>query len=438
MAIALAMPRLGMTMREGTVVEWRAAAGDPVARGQIVLVIESEKAEVEIESPAQGRLAHVYVPAGETVPSGTLLAAIAEPGDAALDAEAFRRAFAGPAAASAKAGDAGGAAPAGAQSSARRAAEALLATPRAEAVRATPAARRLARELGVDLDRVAGTGPGGRITREDVEAASAAAASALVEVRPGVRLEVFDSGAGAPVLLVPGFGSDVRMFARLEPELAQAFRVRALHPRGVGRSDALPAAGFGVRDHALDVAALADPPAHLVGASLGAAIALELALAQPERVRSLVLVTPFLEAGPRLLSVVSLWARLRAEASPELLAEALLPWLFGPALLGDAPRRAAAARALAQGAGCSSAESLARSAAGLAAWSGSRARDVSALRVPTLVVGGGDDLLTPDAAAVARAIPGAELALLPGAAHAVLLEAAGACTAIVEHLRRAP
>ena len=65
------MPKLGMTMEEGIVIDWPLAVGGAVEKGDIVLVIESEKAEVEIEAPASGVLRHVYIEAGETVSCGT-------------------------------------------------------------------------------------------------------------------------------------------------------------------------------------------------------------------------------------------------------------------------------------------------------------------------------------------------------------------------------
>ena len=72
----IAMPKLGMTMTEGRVVEWPTPLGARVEKGAVVLVIESEKSEVEIESPAAGVLRHVYVEPDQTVPCGTLLAAL--------------------------------------------------------------------------------------------------------------------------------------------------------------------------------------------------------------------------------------------------------------------------------------------------------------------------------------------------------------------------
>ena len=91
MATAISMPKLGMTMEEGTVVEWPLSAGDTVAKGDLLLIIESEKNEVEIEAPAGGVFRHVYVEAGETVPCGSLLAALTDTADEAFDPDAFPR-----------------------------------------------------------------------------------------------------------------------------------------------------------------------------------------------------------------------------------------------------------------------------------------------------------------------------------------------------------
>jgi pyruvate dehydrogenase E2 component (dihydrolipoamide acetyltransferase) len=92
MATAVTMPRLGLSMVEGTVVEWRVRPGDPVSVGQVILDVESEKSAVEVEAFAAGVLATIFVEAGATVPIGTLLAAIVAPGEA-FDATAFRAAF---------------------------------------------------------------------------------------------------------------------------------------------------------------------------------------------------------------------------------------------------------------------------------------------------------------------------------------------------------
>jgi pimeloyl-ACP methyl ester carboxylesterase len=133
---------------------------------------------------------------------------------------------------------------------------------------------------------------------------------------PGVALEVPATGRGEPVVLLPGFGTDVAAFARQVPALESSFRVLGVNPRGVAGSDAPPADSYDVAQMAEDAACAFDGRAHIIGASLGAAVALELALAHPGRVRSLVLVTPFVAAPPRLIAVLDSWCRLAAEASP--------------------------------------------------------------------------------------------------------------------------
>jgi pimeloyl-ACP methyl ester carboxylesterase len=299
---------------------------------------------------------------------------------------------------------------------------------------ASPAARARARELGVEIGRVRGSGPGGRIVREDVEAF----AEARRRLRPasgGVALEVPSQGEGPPVVLLPGFGTDVACFAPLVSALAERFAVLGVNPRGVGLSDAPDLAAYDVGTAAEDVAALAPARFHAVGASLGAAVALELALRHPERVERLVLVTPFVEAGARLLAVVDLWTRAAAEAAPETLARILLPWLFSERLLADEGARERTLRGLAASLARVPAATLARAAAGLRAWSGSRRGALGRIAAPTLVVAGEADLLTPEGAAIAGAVPGARLLLVPGAGHGVALECAARVNlAVSDHL----
>ena len=79
-----------MTMEEGTVIQWPLAVGASVEKGELVLIIESEKSEVEIEAPGSGIFRHAYIDEGETVPCGELLGAISESAEEAFDADAFR------------------------------------------------------------------------------------------------------------------------------------------------------------------------------------------------------------------------------------------------------------------------------------------------------------------------------------------------------------
>lgn len=419
-ATAIAMPRLGMTMEEGTVVEWQVAVGERVEKGATALVIETEKAESEVEATAAGFLRHVYVEAGRTVPCGTLLGALTDTRDEAFDAGAFAAAHPPPE-------------PVAASTPARATPTEAAGPVPSDRRPIAPAARARARELGIDASAVPGTGPGGRVTRRDVEA-YAAARERLVPVAEGVALEVLREGRGDPVALLPGFGVDVSSFALQVPALAERFEVRGVNPRGVGLSDAPETAAYEVARAARDVAAALDAPAHVVGASLGAAVALELALSHPERVRSLALVTPFVEVSARLRAVAEAWCRVAAEASPETLAHFLLPWLVSDAHLGDDGRRARTLRGLAQGLSRVPAATLPRQLAGMLTWSGTRRADLRRVRAPALVLVGADDLLTPRGEELAAGIPGARCVVVREAGHALAIDAAPAVTdAVLEH-----
>lgn len=425
MAVAVAMPKLGMTMEEGRVVTWLVELGGRVEKGAPLLVIESEKAEVEIEATASGVLRYVYIGPDETVPCGTLLAALTGTPDEPFEVDAFRAANDAPQAAKARS--------APAAPSPEASASALpAARPGRKPV--APAARKLAHELGLDPAAIPGTGPGGRVTRSDVEA-WARAREALVEVGGGVALEVPTQGEGDAVLLLPGFGTDVSAFARQVPALAEQHRVLGVNPRGVGLSDAPDVDVYAVGQSASDAAAVCDAPAHVVGASLGAALAIELALEHPDAVRSLALITPFAEASGRLVAVSETWTRIAETGDPELLASVLLPWLFSPRFLDDARARERTRRGLAASVARVPATTLARAAAGMRGWSGTRASELGRIGVPTLVIGAAGDLLTPDAERIAAAISGAHYVEIPEAGHAVGLEAPGAVNAaLLEHL----
>jgi len=121
--------------------------------------------------------------------------------------------------------------------------------------------------------------------------------------------------------------------------------------------------------------------------------------------------------------------------SSDILARALLPWLFSPGFLADPRRRDRTLRGLGQTLARAPAATLRRSVAGLHDWSGSRALELGAIAVPTLVVAAGADLLTPDAPAIAAAIPGATCLVVPDSGHAVTIESPEAVNrAILAHL----
>ena len=181
---------------------------------------------------------------------------------------------------------------------------------------------------------------------------------------------------------------------------------------------------------------IGDTPAHVVGASLGAAVAIELALTHPKAVRSLVLITPFVEANGRLLALLDAWSVAAGRTDPDVLARMIVGWMFSPSLLADDARRERVVRAFASTSGRMKPEVLARWGAGLRAWAGTRARDLSRISVPTLVITGDDDVLTPGGTAVAAAIPGAERLALADTGHAAAIEQGPrVAAAIVAHVR---
>ena len=191
------MPKLSEAMETGKVIKWLRNEGDRVQSGDIVAEIETDKADVEMEAFGAGVLRKIVVPAGERAPVGSLIGVIAEPGEdiAPVLAEAggpSPAAKAPPAVSPAPAAPvpksvAPAAAPAPAVSSA---AAAVPAAPVAERLRVSPLARKVAAQAGLDLRLIQGTGPGGRIIRRDVEAATkagAVVAPAAAAVAPALR-----------------------------------------------------------------------------------------------------------------------------------------------------------------------------------------------------------------------------------------------------------
>ncbi|HEY3208924.1 MAG TPA: dihydrolipoamide acetyltransferase family protein [Actinomycetota bacterium] len=177
MVTELVMPALGVAQETGKLLRWLKAEGEEVAAGEPVMEIETDKVTVEIEAPAAGTLAHVRASEGEEVPVGQVVAVILAPGESGSGASSSEAV--GPRIAEATRGDGsqGARAPGG-------------------QILASPLARRRAREAGIDLSALAGTGPQGAITQADVEAALAE----QDEPRPAERaMEAESRPEAAPV-----------------------------------------------------------------------------------------------------------------------------------------------------------------------------------------------------------------------------------------------
>jgi len=166
MAVEVTMPKFGLTMHEGTIQRFFKAIGESVSAGDPLYEVETEKVLYEVESPTSGVFAAALFEEGATVECGVAVAVIAEAGD---DPASIRAKYA-TAVASASASN-------GEVKAAKVSASISVETkPAASGERrsVSPVARKLAAELGVNLDNVSGSGPGGRITREDVERAAKA------------------------------------------------------------------------------------------------------------------------------------------------------------------------------------------------------------------------------------------------------------------------
>jgi len=203
MAFEVILPKLGQTMTEGTIIKWHVQEGDPVTQGDILFEVESDKATLEVEATNTGILRKILVPAGRKVPILTTVAII---GSADEDISQYERETPSSAEERTKAAVSGQPTAEAPPVTMERAGGRIVASPRARRLakekgvdlsqiqgsgpngrivekdvlayleaqpRVTPLARKIAEEAGLDLSTVPGTGPGGRVTREDVDRAIA-------------------------------------------------------------------------------------------------------------------------------------------------------------------------------------------------------------------------------------------------------------------------
>jgi len=315
--VEVVMPKLGLTMASGTIARWMKQPGEPVRQGEPLLEVSTDKISYEVEAPANGTMLRALGSDGEEFACGEVIGIIALPGEHPVEAPAAH----------------GGAARA-AHESVTRAAHASVApdvresariveaprvsasangvvptpesvVPAAPAARtrtiASPAARRLARERGVTLHDVRGSGPRGRITLVDVEARAAAAPHAFAAPAPGrsalppklpaSRREIFRKMTDVGVLALPQVETSARvdalhaLIARRGDVGWSAFAVYAVarllreHPEI--RTDAATGAPF----ERCDIGLAADTPHGLIVPVVRDAASLTLAETQREVLR---------------------------------------------------------------------------------------------------------------------------------------------------------
>jgi pyruvate dehydrogenase E2 component (dihydrolipoamide acetyltransferase) len=174
MATEIKIPRIGMAVADATIIEWQVKEGEQVKESQVVAVIETEKVRSDVESPGTGFL-HILLKEGETAPAGKVIGMLAETKEE-LEALQKKPLEEMPA----KAAEVAEAPKTEAAIEAAPPKEAVAASRGEERIRISPVARKLAEENVIDITKVVGTGPGGRITREDIEKAIATKGAAPV------------------------------------------------------------------------------------------------------------------------------------------------------------------------------------------------------------------------------------------------------------------
>ncbi len=290
MAVEVILPKVDMDMETGRISRWYAKDGDAVTKGQLLFEIETDKAAMEVDAPASGVLDGV-VAEGAVVPVGQAVAWIYAEGEERKPAPS---AVPEPASEAAPAAAEIPAAPAPVE-------PASSSQDHPDAVRATPLARRLAREAGLDLAEVAGSGPKGRVQKKDVEAKIGSAATPAPAARPACAgkaplnatwLREGEVGK-LPVVLIHGFAADLNAWRGLLAGASLGHPVLALDLPGHGASPRVAPESVDAIAEMVEatLAAFGVTACLLAGHSFGATVAAVVAARGAADVRSLVLIS---------------------------------------------------------------------------------------------------------------------------------------------------
>lgn len=337
------MPKVDMDMASGKLAVWHVAEGETVKKGAALFDIETDKAAMEVEAPASGILHHILAAPGVSVPVGSPVAYIYAEGEAVGPAPAAAAPAPAPAAVAPVAEARSEAVASTSATKPEAVAAPVVSAPvMAEAAngpRATPVARRLAREDGILLAALSGTGPNGRIQRHDVEAEiarrKAPAVAPAAQPAPSAPAYALDwtpqagdlhvttrKGNGVPLVLVHGFAADSAGWMALERALPRDLPLVRIDLPSHGRSPLRRIGGFAELAKALvqTFDRIAEGPVHLLGHSLGGALSLALADIRPRQIKTLSLIAPA-GLGPEI-DGAALNGIARAST-----ADSLAPWL---------------------------------------------------------------------------------------------------------------
>jgi pyruvate dehydrogenase E2 component (dihydrolipoamide acetyltransferase) len=183
MATEVTMPKLGLTMEEGTVLNWKKKVGESVRQGEVLLIIQTDKVEYDVEAPAAGTVLKLLANEGDVIPTGQVIAFVGKEGE--------------------EVGDGGAPAPSAPPAvEAAKPVAAVAATPATPTdggrIFISPLARKMAKEMGIDYSQISGSGPKGRIVKDDIlRAAEGAPAAPGAAAAPVLRM-VPPSAPAAP------------------------------------------------------------------------------------------------------------------------------------------------------------------------------------------------------------------------------------------------
>jgi len=248
----------------------------------------------------------------------------------------------------------------------------------------------------------------------------------FTDAADGTRLHYSVSGRrdGEPVLMIQGLGADSRGWVRQRRAFGQRHHVIVFDNRGAGRSDK-PEGPYDLAVMAGDAIAVLDAvgyeSAHVMGASMGGAIAQILAVRHPERVRSLILACTACQHHPWRRELLARWATVAAEDGMAACSHEALRWVAGPR---SAQRLWLALGALGALAGKGPAAPFVSQVEAILAMDDDIRFELRGVAAPTLVLVGTQDILTPlgDSEEIASLLPNAELAVVGGGAHGFMVE----------------
>jgi pimeloyl-ACP methyl ester carboxylesterase len=344
--VEVILPKVDMDMTHGTLATWHVAEGDLVTQGAALFDIETDKAAMEVEAPATGRLRNITAAPGDKVAVGTVIAMLYAEGEAVAEAPPVR-------AVADMDGPVAGERTIVTQAAAPGPEPAVAADVSPTSTpRATPAARSAMRAAGIALGEVPGTGPLGRVQRDDVteflrntpppDMPGRVTARAGWSAEAGPLHISRSKGDGTPILLIHGFTADSQSWAPLEKALGPGRMLIRIDLPGHGRSPKRRIADFGdlarMMVESFDDATRDLGQVHLLGHSLGGALAAAIADIRPRRIASVSLIAPA-GLGPEI-DADTLRGITRATR-----AESLAPWLrrltASPAAITDDYVRAA-------------------------------------------------------------------------------------------------